>query len=179
MRLYCGKRRARKGMAIMHIKKTIAVIICLLSALALLCGCQDKLSREEYASQLVEHYSTYEICADSIGSLATNKQIVAARTKLEEAEKTLNEIKELVPPSSYSDEHEKICEGCDNEMTRMNAALELIELSLKTDSLSDEDSNRITELQNIATESLEKSNQFYDLVNTIAEKELEKESKNS
>lgn len=139
-------------------KRILALIIAVIIPAALIftgCGSKKQLTPQEYYDGLLDAYKDYSAAIKELSpilSTATSldevkKNSASAKEICKRADKALLKIKDLEPPSKYSDQHKKLLKAVDNERDFVKAAEKLLTANSLDDLMSA--SNELEAIDNI------------------------------
>lgn len=155
------------------------IFLCLLTGLLmcvsaiLLTGCDQGVSGEDYASQVVSLYGDYSKKFDEITQALSKGQRVTATSLCDEASEIIDEIDALKPPVAFKDEHKIISDCCKKEKEKLELQKEYLDIAKNEGHLTDEENARIKEITEKMSNLSLQSGTFYNQVQKIADKELQ------
>ncbi|MBE6853262.1 MAG: hypothetical protein E7505_07265 [Ruminococcus sp.] len=136
-------------------------------------GCDENLSKNEYATLVVNIYSEYEQKFDEIIAAIQSQQRVTADSLCDEASKIMDDMIALEPPVAFSDEDERLEDYCKNEKEKLSLQKEYMKLVKDEENITPEQKERISEITERMSVLSLNSDKFYRLVDEIAGKQLE------
>ncbi len=137
------------------------------------CGeAETTMSKTDYASSVVSLYSQYSKKFDEISTAIQNEQRVTISRLCDDAEVILDDMKALLPPLAFKDEHKRISKCCDDEKEKLELQKEYITLLKDNAEMTDKEKERKKEIEDRMSELSAKSDSFYAEVDDLAKQQL-------
>lgn len=155
-------------------KKYIAAAVFAVMLSTMATGCEENLSKEEYASKAVIIFEDYSDKFNEIVTAMGKDQRITAIKLCDEALDILDEMIALSPPAAFKDEDDEIERCCRDEKEKLTLQKEYLDLAADEDNLTDEQKQRISTIQERVGELSSRSGKFYTIVALVADKELER-----
>ena len=141
------------------------------------CGeVETTMSKTDYASSVVSLFSQYSKKFDEISEAIQKGQRVTISKLCDDAEVILDDMKALIPPIAFKDEHKRISKCCDDEKEKLELQKEYITLLKDDAELTDKEKERKTEVEDRMLQLSAKSGNFYVEVDDLAKQQLPKQT---